>query len=308
MVSNQHDHKHMHEHTSHAHHHHHHHATGNIKVAFFLNFAFTIIEIIGGIFTNSVAIISDAIHDLGDSLSLGMAWYFQSISKKKGDARYSFGYKRFSLMGAVINAIVLIIGGIFVLQEAIPRLWQPSEPYAEGMMYLAILGIIINGLAVLRLKKGESMNERVVSLHLLEDVLGWVAVLIAAIVMQFIHAPILDPLLSIAITCWVFWNVYKNLKESFQILMQAVPQNQDIEAIMQQIQDLPEVQNIHDIHLWTLDGSSNIFTVHLKVPPQLTLIQVAELKSRVRKMLADKHIAHCTIEVESTEDECLQMC
>ena len=303
---------HHHEHEDHHHHHlsghHHHHGTGNIKVAFFLNFLFTIIEIIGGIFTNSVAIISDAIHDLGDSLSLGLAWYFQSISKKKGDAKYSFGYKRFSLMGAVINAIVLVIGGIFVLQEAIPRLWAASEPNAEGMMYLAILGIVINGAAVLRLKKGSSMNERVVSLHLLEDVLGWAAVLIASIVMQFVHAPILDPILSIVITLWVFWNVYKNLKESFRILMQAVPQDQDIEAIKEQITALPEVENIHDIHLWTLDGSSNIFTVHLKVAPQLNLTEVAALKSKVRKLLADRHISHCTIEVESMEEKCMQVC
>ncbi|MEZ4848186.1 MAG: cation diffusion facilitator family transporter [Bacteroidia bacterium] len=183
-----HHHNHNHDHA-----HHQHHGTGNIKVAFFLNLGFTLIEIVGGILTNSVAIISDAIHDLGDSLSLGLSWYFQSLSGKKGDAQFSFGYQRFSLLGAVINSIVLVIGGILVLQEAIPRLWEPTQPHAEGMIYLAILGIVVNGAAVLRLRKGSSINEEVV-FSPLEDA-GMGSRLIAAIVMQFINTPILDPLL-----------------------------------------------------------------------------------------------------------------
>ncbi len=292
-----------------SHHHdpaHHHHSTSNIKVAFFLNLGFTLIEIVGGILTNSVAIISDAIHDLGDSLSLGLSWYFQTLSQRKSDKQFSFGYQRFSLLGAVINSMVLVVGGIFVLQEAIPRLWEPPQPDAEGMIYLAILGILVNGAAVIKLRKGSSINEEVVSLHLLEDVLGWVAVLIAAIVMQFVDVPILDPLLSILITTWVLWNVYRNLRKSFKILLQAVPGDKDITALKQQIQDLPEVSNVHDIHLWTLDGEKDIFTVHIKVDKLEDFSQQAAVKTKIRQILALQGIKHVTIEVESREEDCEQ--
>ena len=295
------------QHHNHDHSHHHHQGTGNIKVAFFLNLGFTIIEIVGGILTNSVAIISDAIHDLGDSLSLGLSWYFQSLSKKKSDAKFSFGYQRFSLLGAVVNSMVLVIGGILVLQEAIPRLWEPTQPDAEGMIYLAILGILVNGAAVLRLRKGSSINEEVVSLHLLEDVLGWIAVLIAAIVMQFINAPILDPLLSILITAWVLWNVYRNLRKSFEIMLQAVPRDKDITELKEQIQEIPEISNVHDIHLWTLDGEKDIFTVHVKVEKVDDFNKQATVKVAIRQILAEKHIEHVTIEVESVEENCAQV-
>ena len=300
---------HHHDHSGHhhSHHSHHHHATGNIKVAFFLNVGFTIIELIGGILTNSVAIISDAVHDLGDSLSLGLAWYFQKKKKKKGDANYSFGYQRFSILGAIINSMVLIIGGILVLEEAIPRLWEPQQPHAMGMIYLAILGILVNGAAVLRLKKGHSINERVVSLHLLEDVFGWCAVLIGAIVMQFVDFPTLDPLLSILITVWVLRNVYVNLKSSFKILLQAVPADKDISEIKSQIKHLPEVEQVHDIHLWSLDGETDIFTVHLKVCNIEKLSEAAKVKSAIRNLLAEKKVAHCTIEVETAEEDCRQI-
>ena len=295
------------QHHNHDHSHHHHQGTGNIKVAFFLNLGFTLIEIVGGILTNSVAIISDAIHDLGDSLSLGLSWYFQSLSKKKSDAKFSFGYQRFSLLGAVVNSMVLVIGGILVLQEAIPRLWEPTQPDAEGMIYLAILGILVNGAAVLRLRKGSSINEEVVSLHLLEDVLGWIAVLIAAIVMQFINAPILDPLLSILITAWVLWNVYRNLRKSFEIMLQAVPRDKDITELKEQIQEIPEISNVHDIHLWTLDGEKDIFTVHVKVEKVDDFNKQATVKVAIRQILAEKHIEHVTIEVESVEENCEQV-
>ena len=295
------------QHHNHDHSHHHHQGTGNIKVAFFLNLGFTIIEIVGGILTNCVAIISDAIHGLGDSLSLGLSWYFQSLSRKKGDAHFSFGYQRFSLLGAVINSIVLVIGGVLVLQEAIPRLLEPEQPHAEGMIYLAILGIVVNGAAVLRLRKGSSINEEVVSLHLLEDVLGWVAVLIAAIVMQFIDAPILDPLLSVLITAWVLWNVYRNLRKSFSILLQAVPGDKDITELKKQIQEIPEVSNVHDIHLWTLDGEKDIFTVHVKVEKVDDFDKQSAVKAAIRQILAENHIRHITIEVESIEEDCEQV-
>ena len=187
----------------HHHGHHHQHDTKNISTAFFLNLAFTIIEIIGGLMTNSVAIMSDALHDLGDSLSLGLAWYFQKVAKKGRDKTFSYGYKRFSVLGAMINAIVLVVGSVFILQETIPRLWQPETPNVQGMFWLAILGIVVNGAAVLKLQKGTSLNEKVISLHLLEDVLGWAAVLVGSVLMYFFDLPIIDPLLSIGIAIFI---------------------------------------------------------------------------------------------------------
>lgn len=141
-------------------HHHHHHSEGNVKVAFFLNLLFTVIELIGGLYTNSLAILSDALHDLGDSLSLGLAWYFQKLSRRGRTNTFSYGYKRFSLLGAIVNSIVLVVGAIFILSQAIPQLFAPEQTNAEGMLYLAILGIIVNGAAVFKLRKGESLNER----------------------------------------------------------------------------------------------------------------------------------------------------
>ena len=250
---------------NHNHHHHgHHHTTKNIKTAFFLNLVFTIIEIIGGFYTNSLAIMSDAVHDLGDSLSLGMSWYFQKLSNKQATKKYSYGYGRFSLLGAIINSIVLIVGSFFIISEAIPRIINPEEANATGMMWLAILGIIVNGAAVLKLKKGSSINERVVSLHLLEDVLGWVAVLIASIVMMYWDVPILDPILSLAIAGYVLFNVYRNIKDAFKIILQGVPNEISSDKIKEQILlNIDEVEDIHDCHIWTLDGEFHIATIHI---------------------------------------------
>ena len=219
-----------------AHHHHEHtHSTGNIRLAFFLNFFFAIIELVGGVLTNSVAILSDALHDFGDSVSLGIAWYLQKLSTKGRDRYYSYGYKRFSLLGAVFISVILLVGSVFVIKESVERIMDPQEPNAKGMFLLAIFGVLINGAAVLRLKKGSSLNERAVSLHMLEDVLGWIAVLIVSIVMMFVDLPVLDPLLSIGISLWILSNIYKNLKDTFRIFLQQVPQNIDLQTLENRI-------------------------------------------------------------------------
>ena len=184
-----------HDHKHHHHHHHSHDGESNIGIAFLLNISFTIIELIGGYMTNSVAIISDAVHDFGDSISLGMAWYFQKISKREKTDKYTYGYKRFSLLGAIINSIVLVVGSIYIISEAVPRLFSPQETSAKGMFALAIVGIIINGAAVLKTRTGDSINERVVSLHMMEDVLGWAAVLVGSVIMHFTGLTIIDPIL-----------------------------------------------------------------------------------------------------------------
>ena len=166
-------------------HHDHHHSSDNIKVAFFLNFAFTILEIIGGLYVNSIAIISDAIHDLGDTISLGTSWYLEEKSHKKSNKKFSFGYKRFSLLGALINSVILIIGSLYVINEAVGRILEPEHTDAKGMIFFAVIGVLVNGYAAWKLSGGKTMNEKVASWHLLEDVLGWVAVLVVAIILNF---------------------------------------------------------------------------------------------------------------------------
>ncbi|NVK52066.1 MAG: cation transporter [Flavobacteriaceae bacterium] len=288
------------------HHHGHNHTTENIKTAFFLNLAFTIIEFIGGFFTNSLAIMSDAIHDLGDSLSLGMSWYFQKLSNKKANKKFSYGYGRFSLLGAILNSIVLLVGSIFIILEAIPRLLKPEEADAFGMMWLAILGIIVNGAAVLKLKKGSSINERVVSLHLLEDVLGWTAVLIASIIMQFWNVPILDPILSLLIAVYILFNVFKNIKESFRIILQGVPVEVSQNDIRTYLLSLDNVVDVHDCHVWTMDGEFHIATIHLIVnESNYTWQQAKRIKQRVKKDLHDTfNVEHVTIEIETISEDC----
>ncbi len=288
----------------HDHSHHHHHAEGNIRFAFFLNLTFTVIEVIGGVYTNSLAILTDALHDFGDSLSLGLAWYFQKISKKERDERYSYGYKRFSLLGAIINAIVLVVGSALILMEAIPALFDPSPTNVKGMMLIAFFGIIVNGAAVFRLKKGQSINEKVVMLHLLEDVLGWVAVLIGSVLMYFWDLPFIDPLLSVLIAVFVLYNVFKNIKNSFRIILQATPVNVDVEKIRKQVLQIPDIQDIHDCHTWSLDGDYNIFTLHVVLRENISLKAQYVLKKEIKALLVGQNIHHMTIEFEMSQEDC----
>ena len=285
----------------HHHHGHHHHGSTNIKVAFFLNLGFSIIEIAGGMITNSIAIISDALHDLGDSFSLALAWYFQKLSAKHSNPKFSYGYKRFSLLGALINSIMLLIGSGFVIYTAIGRLMEPQEAHAKGMLLLSVLGIIFNGAAILKLKKGNSLNERAVALHLLEDVLGWIAVLIASIAMMVADIPILDPLLSLLIACYILFNIYRNLKDTFQIILQGTPDNINEQDIRQQLLSVNGISSIHDLHLWTMDGEYNIMTVHVVAKPEADF---SELKKTIKEILEKAGIHHPTIEMENENEDC----
>jgi len=244
------------------------------------------------------------LHDLGDSFSLGLSWYFQRLSKKGRTKKFSYGYKRFSLLGAIINSIVLVVGSIFILTKAIPELFNPGETNVQGMLYLAILGILVNGAAVFKLRKGESLNEKVVSLHLLEDVLGWVAVLIGSIIMMYTDAPFIDPLLSVLISLFVLYNVYKNLKKSLLVILQGIPEEISIDNIRQKLKNIPKITDIHDCHAWSMDGQYNILTLHLRLDKDYKLSEQAKLKERVRTQLKDESINHITIEFEGQDENC----
>ena len=285
-------------------HNHHHHSSGNLKIAFFLNLGFTVFEIIGGLYVNSIAIISDAIHDLGDSLSLGTAWYLDEKSKQKANQKFSFGYARFSLLGALINCLVLIIGSIYVIKEAIGRILAPELTNAEGMLLFAIIGIAVNGYAAWKLSGGKSMNEKVVSWHLLEDVLGWAAILVGAIVLLFWDVPFLDPALSLFITAYVLWNVIQRLKETLFLFLQGVPDDVHIQEIEDKILTVPNINSIHHTHIWSLDGEHHVFTTHLKLEKVNGCDEVLSVKQAVKQLLKDYPFEHYTIETELSDEDC----
>ncbi len=287
-----------------GHHHHHHHGSGNIKVAFFLNLGFTIVEFFGGLYVNSVAIISDALHDLGDSISLGLSWYLDSKSKQKANKSFTFGYRRFSLLGAFINSIVLIIGSVFVINEAVERLLNPESTNAQGMFLFAILGVAVNGYAAWRVGHGKTLNEKVISWHLIEDVLGWAAVLVASVILMFKDVPYLDPALSLFITAYILWNVIKRLKETVYLFLQGAPEDFSIDEINKKLLVQDYIASTHHMHLWSLDGENHVFSTHLILKGVNSYDEVLKVKKKIRELLHPYHFSHCTIEIELDEDSC----
>lgn len=233
-------------------------ASKRIGRAFFLNVVFTIIEFIGGWLTNSTAIMADAVHDLGDSLSIGTAWWLNKLSDKDANNTFSYGYKRLSLLGALINGLVLTTGSIWILFEAIPRLAASEMPQVEGMLLLSIFGITVNGFAAYKLSEGNSLNERILNWHLLEDVLGWVAVLIVSIVLMFKPWPILDPILSIGFTLFILFNVIRNLKETLLLFLQATPDAKQMAEVRKVLLLNDDVADVHHFHIWSLDGEHSV--------------------------------------------------
>lgn len=302
-MESSHNHNKSHNH-SHVHGHVHNQSGKNLKIAFFLNFGFTILEIIGGFYVNSVAIISDAVHDLGDSLSLGTAWYLDKKSKQKSDKQFSFGYARFSLLGALINSIVLIAGSIYVIYKAIGRIIEPEHSDANGMIVFAIIGILVNGYAAWKMSGGKTLNEKVVSWHLLEDVLGWVAVLIVAIVLKFKDIEYLDPALSLLITAYILWGVIGRLKETLFIFLQGTPKEIDLNEIERQILELDNVQSLHHTHVWSIDGEQHVFTAHVKLKNIDSLSQIYTARERMQKVLEKYHFKHFTIQTELDDENC----
>jgi len=203
----------------------------------------------------------------------------------------------------VFISVILVIGAVFIIREGVLRVIEPQQSDAKGMLLLAILGIVVNGAAVLKLRGGTSHNERAVLLHMMEDVLGWVAVLVASIVMIFVDVPVLDPILSIAITFWVLFNVYKNLKETVSIMLQEVPRGINQEKLREEILQLREIESVHDVHIWTMDGENHILTLHIVVKDGAAKMSIMDLKNRVRELALKYDIGHVTIETEGT-DEC----
>ena len=278
-------------------------AEGNLKVAFLLNLGFTALEVVGGLWTNSIAILTDALHDAGDTASLGLAWYFERLSERGRTPTHTYGYRRFRLLGGFITGLALIVGLGFILWNATGRLMSPEPVHAPGMLALAVVGVAVNGYAVLRTRKGSSLTERIVSWHLLEDTLGWVAVLIGAAIMATWELPIIDPLLSIGISLFVLWNVGRSLRQVMRVFLQTAPESFDAVSFEMKTKGFPKVQDVHHVHAWTLDGESHVLSAHIVMSRDVSREEIVEMKRQLRSEF-DHTFVHVTLDVELEGEEC----
>jgi len=274
----------------------------NILIAFILNISFSIFEFIGGIFTNSVAIISDSIHDMGDALSIGISYFLEKKSKKDPDEKYTYGYSRYSVLGALITTVILLTGSILVIISATRRIINPVEINYNGMIIFALFGVVINFLAAYFTSKGESINQKAVNLHMLEDVLGWVVVLVGAIIMRFTNISILDPIMSILVSLFILINSLKNFKSIVDLFLEKIPGDISVNEIKEHILEIDNVIDIHHIHIWSIDGYSNYATMHVVVSKKSQ-----NIKSQIREELKEHGITHVTIELENKNENCSEI-
>lgn len=271
----------------------------NILIAFLLNLLFSIIEFIGGAITNSVAIISDSIHDMGDAISIGISYFFERKSTKSPDNKYTYGYIRYSVLGSIITTFILLGGSILVIYNAIGRLINPVEINYNGMIVFAVLGVSINFLAAYFTKEGDSLNQKSVNLHMLEDVLGWVVVLVGAIIMRFTDIKIIDSVLSIGVAVFILINSLKTLKEVVDLFLEKTPNNIDIEEIKEHLLEIKGVIDVHHIHIRSIDGFNNYATMHVVAD-----CDYKQIKHKIKEELEEHGIAHTTIEFEDEEEKC----
>jgi cobalt-zinc-cadmium efflux system protein len=284
-------------------HSHHHKNSKNILIAFTLNITFAVIELIGGYFTNSVAIYSDALHDFGDSLSLLFAYFAEKLSHKEANSKFTFGYRRFSVLSALINGFILLLGSIYVIFEAVKRIMDPQVVKPEGMVALAILGVAVNSFAAYRMSHNEGINSKMVMYHLLEDVLGWVAVLIVSIVLLFKPWFILDSILSILVSLVILRGVYKNLMKVGAILVQKFPDDLELDSIRDEIMVFDLVKDIHAIRGWSIDGDSYYLRFHVRVPEETLMKEVDIIKIDIKAILLSHNVKYSTIQFESNLDD-----
>ena len=271
----------------------------NILIAFLLNLAFSVFEFFGGIFTGSVAIISDAIHDIGDAASIGISYFLEKISKKKPDEKYTYGYLRYSVMGSVITTLILLFGSVMVIYNAVNRMINPVDINYDGMIVFAVFGVIINFGAAFFTHGGHSLNQKAVNLHMLEDVLGWVVVLVGAVVMRFTDFSVIDPLLSIGVALFILINSFKNLKEVLDLFLEKAPKDIDVNEIKEHILEIDGVLDVHHIHLWSMDGENNFATMHI-----ITNLDGQLVKNCIRNELKNHGITHVTLELEKENEDC----
>lgn len=268
----------------------------NILIAFILNISFSLFEFFGGLFTNSVAILSDSIHDLGDAISIGISYFLEKKSKKKADKKYTYGYIRYSVLGGVITTSILLVGSILVIISAVKRIFHPVEVNYSGMIIFAIVGVILNFIAAYVTRDGDSINQKSVNLHMLEDVLGWIVVLVGAIIMNFTDIKVLDSVMSIGVALFILINSLNNLKKVVDIFLEKTPDDINIDELKKHLLKIDNVEDIHHIHVWSIDGYNNYATMHIVVDQK----NVSLVKKKIREELLEHNICHAILE---TEDE-----
>ena len=269
----------------------------NIFIAFLLNFLFSAVELIGGIFTGSIAIISDALHDFGDAAAIAVSAFLEHKSKRPADNTHTYGYSRYSVIGGAINAIILLVGSVIVVYGSVMRFISPSPIHYDGMLIMAVFGVIVNSLAAYTTHGGHSMNERTINLHMLEDVLGWLVVLVGAIVMRFTDWWFIDPLMSLCVAIFIFIHAAKNMAQIVNVLLEKVPENISVEELKTAISELPGVEVVHHIHVWSLDGDTVLATMHI-----VTQNEMHHVKDAVRHLCEQNGIHHVTMELECTNE------
>lgn len=274
----------------------------NIQIAFLLNLGFSIFELIGGSLTGSVAILSDAVHDLGDALSIGVSYQLEKKSKKAPDQTYTYGYGRYSVIGSMMTTMVLLVGSGAVIVGAFLRLLHPVEIQYNGMILMALFGVGVNSVAAFVTREGDSLNQRAVNLHMLEDVLGWVVILVGAVIMRFTNWRALDPILSICVSGYVLYEALKNMKRTLDVFLERTPEGVNTKMIEAAASALPVVQDVHHVHLWTLDGACHIATLHV-----VTEAPAEEVKPALRHTLKEIGIGHTTIEIEKPGERCTEI-
>lgn len=268
----------------------------NVKIATFLNIGFTILELIGGALTNSLAILTDALHDLGDSMVLVSSWGIEEASHRQPDWKRTFGYRRLSLLAAFLNATVMLGGSVIIAVQVIGRLISPQPVNALGTVWLAVVGITINAAGSLLLREGKSLNERVLSWHLLEDVLGWTGILVAGVVMHFTGFYRLDPIITIGFTIFVLWGIWRNSKKMINVFLEGTQSEKSLPTLVGEIEKIKGVKEVYDVHLWSLDGGNNIFTMKAQIDKEKNH---EFIHKALKKILALHNVTHSTIELET---------
>ena len=274
----------------------------SILIAFVLNLAFSVFEFVGGIFTGSVAIVSDAIHDIGDAASIGASFFLEKKSKRRPDKTYTYGYARYSVLGSLLTTLILLVGSLLVIYHAVLRMIDPVEIRYDAMIVFAIFGVAVNLAAALFTRHGHSLNQKAVNLHMLEDVLGWIVVLIGAVVMRFTDLYIIDPLMSLGVAIFILINAVKNLKEILSLFLERIPQSVDMDEIKEHVLQIDGVKDVHHIHAWSMDGQNHYATMHVVICGDAHII-----KERVREELREHGVGHVTIETEAEGEHCHEM-
>ena len=268
----------------------------SIWLAFFLNLSYAIVEFIAGGIFGSSAVLADSVHDLGDAIAIGISALLETISNREEDGQYTLGYKRFSLLGAILTAVILMIGSVLVILENITKIVQPQPVNEEGVLWLGIIAVSINVLASLVVRKGKTKNESILSLHFLEDTLGWLAVILMAIILRFTDWYILDPLLSLVISIFILTKAIPRFWSALKIFLDAVPEGVDIKQVKNNLEQLDHVASVNQLNLWTLDGLEKNAIVHVCLE---VIEHIEYCKESIRNLLKDYGFQNVTIEVDA---------